>query len=269
MLVLFRVSENNAWMGVRFNNLCGIMQGSLKIGMRGRKIPLVKSLKRILCVAVLLLSISGVNAALEFKKTEHRVTSGVHDMKMTFDFPFVNKSDKEVKIERLEVSCSCLKAWMPDNVTKYASGASGTVKVEIDLGAFGGKVEKEAYVVTSEAQKIPLKLVVSVPQFVKVEPQTLKWEVGEALSAKKMTLTVHKELNLNLEKVSISQKVFDYTPRVVQAGRKYEIIVTPKSTESPEFALMSIMTNSELPRYKKILAYLAINKAGESSNKKK
>lgn len=229
----------------------------------------MKRILTILHVAVLLLVMGSAEAALEFKKTEYKATSGIHDMKMTFPFHFVNKSGGNVEIVRLETSCSCLKPWLPDNVTKFASGESGVVNVEIDLGEFGGKVEKDASVITSEGQKINLKLIVDVPQFIKVEPQTLKWKVGEALTPRKMKLTIHKELNLDLEEVSISKRGFDYEPRIIKKGREYEIIVTPKSTKSPEFALLSVRTNSEQQRYKKILAYLAINPDSGASGKKK
>lgn len=198
------------------------------------------------------------DAGLVFEKKNYEVTSGIHDMKMTFEFPFVNKSSKAVEIKKVETSCSCLTARMPDNEYTSDAGEAGKVILDIDLGAFGGKVEKDAVVVTSEGERIPLKLVVHVPEFVKMEPKTLKWTVNEALTPKTIRLKINKELNLKLKEVSISKANFEFQPKTIEAGREYEITVTPKTTETPEFALISVTTDSTEPRYKKLMGFLSI-----------
>lgn len=197
-------------------------------------------------------------AGLQFEKKQYDVTSGIHDMKMTFEFPFVNKSTESVKITKVETSCSCLTARLPEDRTTYSVGESGKILLDIDLGAFGGKVEKDATVITSEGERIPLKLTVKVPEFVKMEPRTLKWIVGEAPATKSIKLIIHKDLNLNLKEVNISKENFDFEPVTIKPGREYEIKVTPKSTAGPEFAMLSIMTDSTEARYKKVLGFLSI-----------
>lgn len=220
----------------------------------------VKRFLTIICAGFLFSGVYEAAAALEFEKTEYKVTSKVDEMKKTFEFSFVNKSSDTVKVKNIWLSCTCLKAWMPDENYSVAPGASGKVFIEIDLGAFGTKVEKDAEVQTSEGQKIPLLISVEVPQFVKVTPQTLKWEVGEKLTPKKMKLVIDKALDLKLEEVSISQKSFEFEAKELKAGKEYEIIVTPKATDSPEFALLRIRTNSSQPRYKTVIGYLSIDK---------
>lgn len=226
----------------------------------------VKRVLFIILAGGLIWGVQKADAELEFEKTEYKVTSKVDEMKKVFEFPFVNKSSETVKIKNIALSCTCLKAWMKDENYSVAPGASATVFIEMDLGAFGTKVEKDAMVHTSEGQKIPLLISVDVPQFVKVSPQTLKWVTGEKPEPKKMKLVIDKALDLKLDDVSISQKSFTYEAREIKAGKEYEIIVTPKSTDSPEFALLRIRTNSSQPRYKTVLGYLSIDKP---SSKKK
>ncbi len=220
------------------------------------------------CSCLLFCILGGVGqafAGLVFEKQNHEATSGVHEMKMKFEFPFVNKSEKAVEIKRVETSCTCLTASMPDNNFTIAAGAPGAVILEVDLGAFGGRIEKDAVVVTSEGERIPLKIVVKVPEFVKMEPRTLKWTVGEKPVPKTIRLIIHKDLDLKLEDVSISQKNFDFEPKTVKPGKEYAITVTPKSTATPEYAMLSVKTNSTEPRYKKCLGYLSISQKSASS----
>lgn len=205
---------------------------------------------------------------LVFDKQAYSATSGLNEMKMRFEFPFTNKSPAEVTIKKVETSCSCLTAALLNDKEKIASGEKSAVFLDIDLGAFGGKIDKYAIVVTSEGERIPLNISVSIPDFLKMEPRTLKWTVGESLTPKTIHFIIHPSLTLKLKEVSISSPNFEFTPKVITPGKEYALEVTPKSTATPDYGMIRVHTDSAIPRYKRSVGFLSIDTAQSSTKKK-
>ena len=207
-----------------------------------------------------------LEAKLVFETQKKELTSQLNEMKLTLEYPFINTSDKDVTIQQVKTSCSCLTAEIPENKFTISPGQKSKVLLHIDLGVLGGKIEKNALVVTSEGEQIPLDLKITIPDFVKMEPRTLRWVQGEAPKPKTMKFLIDPALSLKLKDVSVSSPNFEFEPKTVIPGREYALIVTPKSTASPDYSMLRVETDSDIPRYKKSMGFLTID---PPKNKKK
>lgn len=172
---------------------------------------------------------------------------------------FSNAGNSSVKVTRVKPLCDCTDASLKGGKKEYAPGEKGEIELTMRLGAFTGKIEKFVEVRTSDGKTQKLALRVDIPELMKVQPKALQWTLGQKPKAQEFTIDIDPKVALKLTDVSLVGSDFDYEPVTVAPGRKYRVVVTPKSTAKGAFNTLWIKTDSKDPRYAKRSFFLSVN----------
>lgn len=172
---------------------------------------------------------------------------------------FTNAGSEPVKITRVKPLCDCTDASLKGGKKEYAPGEKGEIELTMRLGAFTGKIEKFVEVKTSDGKTQKLALRVDIPELMQVQPKALQWTVGQKPMAQEFIIEIDPKVALKLTDVSLMGSDFDYEPVTVESGRKYRVVVTPKSTAKGAFNTLWVKTDSKDPRYAKRSFFLSVN----------
>jgi len=200
------------------------------------------------------------NAAgsLVFESTAVRVPCAPSEDSAELIFKFKNKGDKPVRVLELDISCGCLQAEV--DKAEYKPGESGHVKAIMKVGVVEGEMSKPIKVMTNDPANpvIALEAIVDVPQLFQFEPAVTTWQLNEDPKPKVVKAKILWKDPIHLIKASSTRENVTPTIREITAGREYEIILTPKSTASPELGLISIETDSSFSKYTRRQIYFNI-----------
>jgi len=151
-------------------------------------------------------------------------------------FAFTNTGAAPVTILLLKPNCSCTTS-TSDKKT-YASGEKGTIMAKITLGTLAGQHTKNILVLTdskTDNQTI-LKLNLTVPELVAIEPNRLSWELNDELATKAVTLSAPKsnpEKSLNVLAISTADKRLTAKLSETVSGKEYQLAITPTDLTKP------------------------------------
>lgn len=190
------------------------------------------------------------------------------DIATTAKFEFTNTTDRAVRIRKVDLSCTCTTSKIEGNKWTYAPGEKGSIEVTMQLGTFSGQVDKTLTVYTDEGDPVLLTLRCQIPDLIRFTPRTLKWKVGEDCTPKKLKVTMYGARPIKLLEVGITNRDFDFETKTLRPGGEYEVTVTPKSTASPSFAMLTFKTDSPIKRYETTQAFLNISKKGAANESK-
>jgi hypothetical protein len=121
-------------------------------------------------------------------------------------------------------------------------------------------VAKQVSVTTSEpgAQDTVLTVRVSIPQVFQIEPEHLKWEVGEEAKAKKIKFKILGEKPIAVTGLVSSRENMLAEFKEVSKGREYEITLTPASTAEPVMGVLRVETDAPWTRFQKRLLFFNV-----------
>lgn len=173
-------------------------------------------------------------------------------------FVFKNDGPGVVTISEVQTTCGCLGA-TADKMS-YQPGESGVISATIKLGTFEGEIVKSIYVLSDDPQnpKRMLQMKITIPRLMEVSPEVTTWAVGEAPTAKTVTIKVLRDEPIELTAVSSTRDNFLIEMKEVEKGRSYEVVMTPKSTAEPTLGAVKLETNCELTRYKNRLIFVNV-----------
>lgn len=205
---------------------------------------------------------SPLRAGLEFEKTEIAHTAKHSDTEVAAEFKFKVTGGRTVKITDIATYCSCLKAKSKDGRTEFKDGEAGVIETAFLLGTFEGEVSKQVAVQTDDPAQpeIILAVRVRIPPVFKVEPESLKWELGEEAKAKTMKFTVLDEHDIAVTGLVSSRDNMTAEVKEVKKGREYELTLTPKTTAEPMIGVVRVETNAPYDRFKKRLIFFNVTK---------
>lgn len=133
------------------------------------------------------------------------------DKQFTAEFPFKNTGDSTVKILSINSSCGCTTPTLEKK--DYAPGESGVITAKFDFGPRTGYQEKKITVITDGAEdneRTVLKLAVTIPQIVNVEPRVLTWKEEQPLP-KSVKITLGEGLKATVRIKEPTPAGFEYT----------------------------------------------------------
>jgi hypothetical protein len=186
------------------------------------------TLVRFLTAFIIAFAATSVSAQFVFEKTRIEKDLGLKARTMKAEYPFTNKGSHTIKIVKVRTSCGCTAAALAKKI--YKSGESGKIVVTHKAPSTPGKLEKYIYVMTNDKKKPSYRLVVAgvVPEVVKIKPRFIMWKHAEAPKPKKITAEiVYKKQPVTITKVTTTNKSWICKLVTVEAGKKYEIEVTP------------------------------------------
>lgn len=210
------------------------------------------------CLTALMLSCFSAHAGLEFKSRTVFREIGPRQTILDVAFPFANTGKTPVTIKRIKPHCECTEARSESGNT-VMPGQSGRILLKVDTKTFVGTVSKDVSVFTSDGAEHKIVIRVAVKEPVAVMPKALSWKQNAAAETKTITLTLAVGCPFSLKRVSLVGSDFEYEPATVIPGRKYTVVITPKSTAKKLINRLLIETDSKDPRYARIPVFLSIH----------
>lgn len=203
-------------------------------------------------------------AGLEFAQPIKELHAAADAATVTAEFEFTNKSDKPVTISKADPTCSCLKVEISGGKLKYAPGESGVVRTTFEMGNFSGTVDKMLAIYLDDDPEdkpsVQLTLRVTIPILIAVEPKTVKWDVGAKPEPEIIHIQMAEGKTIHVTDIKSSSTAFKTELRTIEAGKRYDLVVTPLSIDSPGLAVMRIETDCEISKHRVQQAFAVVRK---------
>jgi len=196
-------------------------------------------MRAILTIVSCLLLAGASQAQLKWDTQRVELTPLLTDASVDAKFAFVNAGNGTVTIENVQSSCGCT---IPTLAKKtYAPGERGEILARFNIGDRRGVQDKTIRVsVQGEREPAVLSLIVKIPESAEITPTMLVWERGEANKSK--TISVKALPNQPLRILQVTPSITNIKAQVttIQEAKEYLITVTPESTATPGFVLLTI-----------------------------
>ena len=188
-------------------------------------------------------------------------------------FPFENKSDKNITIKSFDAPCTCMGALLSREDKKeeltFKPGDKAILTGVLELEKFKGTIDKDIVVNTDqegEHAKFVLTARVTIPIIIGLDKENMNWE----LNGEKKTHVAHIKVNHD-EPINIirhnagfgADKDFDFKFETIEAGKEYKVTVTPKTTAKITMGMLRFYTDSEIGRFKKLQLFMTVKKPKE------
>lgn len=209
-----------------------------------------------------------ISAEMVFETQLLEVTVAPDQYEVVGEFPFKIEGGA-AEVVKYEAFCTCLEARIeplkPDRSPKlhWAEGESGVIKTKFDTSKFLGTVEKSIKLtLVGVAEPVVLTMRITVPEILKVEPGTLRWDLNGEMDERTVKITVNhtKPINIRTHR-SNNMEMFPYEFKVIREGWEYELKVKPAQNKTPGIAVISLLTDSELPRFKRLSCHAVVRRA--------
>jgi len=211
-------------------------------------------------ISILFFAPSVAFADLQFDHKEIEIKAKVSDEVVTFLFPFKNVGKESVSIIDVNLTCSCLSA--KTNRGSYGPGEGGHLEAVFSIGSFTGIQRKSMTVISrskdGEQVRDSLLAILTIPDVVTIEPELIKWKVGEDPTVKTFTLKVPHVDPIKITNVSCTREGFDVSVLTKKEGREYQITIKPQNTSKPMLGMLKIETDSKLKKHSRKLAFFSI-----------
>ncbi len=182
---------------------------------------------RLCSILFLSLSFSLSSAELlKFDDSKLSYSAKLNDKGTAFIFKFKNVSDKEVTVEKIKSSCSCMsiKSKFPFKLTP---SAQGTVEAYYD---FTGKVgfNRGNIEVVAGGQRKTLNVEVDIPVPVTINPRFIIWKKGDRLE-KEVSVKLHPDWKGKIK--SVKTTVESIKTQLNSADDGFTVKITPPSVD--------------------------------------
>ncbi len=210
-------------------------------------------------------------AGLEFTEMLKEVNPAVDVSSVTTEFNFTNKGQKPVTITKADPSCDCLKVQISGGKLKYAPGESGVIRITFDLGNSSGTVDKTMPIFLDadpeDKPSVVLTVRAHIPVLVGVEPKTVRWELGgDKLDPQTIRIRMAGDKPIRVTGIKPTSDVFSYELKMLEEGKKYDVIVTPLSLKVPGISIIRIETDCEVSKHRIQQAFATISKPTASQS---
>lgn len=142
-------------------------------------------------------------------------------------YAFTNTGQAPVTILGTSTSCGCTTASLSKAV--FQPGESGQITATFVFGDRYGPQRKIVHVATDvpNQRSIDLTLLVELPSGPLLDPPIRYWKVGEALTAKPVTVTVPADSPYRIVAASTHSHLFTMTAVISADGRRVDVVITP------------------------------------------
>ncbi|MEM9081138.1 MAG: DUF1573 domain-containing protein [Verrucomicrobiota bacterium] len=197
---------------------------------------------------------------LKFEETVLEVSAKPDADLVEVDFSFEAMGDEAAVIRKYDAPCSCLEAQISENgKLRWEPGETGTVRGLFRVGNFRGTVDKQISLIMEDGETHRLTVRMTMPEFVKVEPKTLRWDVKGPREPQSFSLTIQEDVDLEIVSITgTNEAKFPFELKTVEEGKRYELVVTPTETEVKGFGMLRIATNSPWPKHKTYQAFVVV-----------
>jgi len=196
-----------------------------------------------------LFNIAAADSALRWdrKTVDASLAPGAKTLRA--EFGFVNTSAKPVEITSTKTDCGCTVATLEKKI--YQPGERGQIRV-----IFTPKTSKSLQTkgirvsVKGEPEPVALTLSARIGPTLQIDPPLVFWRVGETPQAKTIRLMVPPGFKV--------VRVTSNNPQITCALEQEQITVTPKATNRPLMAVLTLHTVSKSDEPQQHQAYAQI-----------
>jgi hypothetical protein len=182
-------------------------------------------------------------AQLGWENPEQKLTAGATDRFVLAKYQFTNTGNHPVTIIEVQPSCGCTTVQLAKK--EYAPGESGELAARFDIAGRTGRQEKSIVVLTKDTinQPITLKLLVTVPEAVRIEPEVLFWRLGDEPKPKVIRVTVAEDFPTKILSIKSNNSEMRLDLKDVTPKKEIEVTVTPQNPGQPAAATLIIKTD--------------------------
>jgi hypothetical protein len=168
------------------------------------------------------------------------------------DYGFKNAGSERIDISSIQTSCGCTSAKVDSK--QILPGESGAVHVRFDIGGRKGEQVKGVVVKTSDRAKQSLVLRVLIQDSVAFSQKEFFWASGTPATTKESIVEVGPGARI-VSAESMNDQ-FDARLEEMEAGRRYRVVVTPRSTAVPVDASIKVVVAD--PKKRSVLLHARV-----------
>jgi len=206
---------------------------------------------------------------LKFDANSKEVTVALDQKEAAVDFPFKNESSDDVVIEKNASDCPCAAVGVKDSKLIYKPGESGTIRIVFNLGKVPETADKFVSIFLKgdreDKPSIRLTTRIIVPVVVDLSPRTVTWDVGTKPEAKTVTVTMNDSEPVKIISMTSSDPRFKAELKTVEEGKKYEVVITPTSTDAVGMGMLRVETDSKTDNRPSHPIYMLVRKSPAKS----
>jgi hypothetical protein len=167
-------------------------------------------------------------AQLSWENPEQKVTAGATDQFVVAKYQFTNTGNYPVTVLEVQPSCGCTTVQLAKK--QYAPGESGELAVRFDFAGRTGRQEKSIVILTKDTinQPITLKLLVTIPEAVAVEPEFVFWRVGDEPEPKVIRVAVADGFPAKIVSIRTNSSAIRVDLEEVTPGKEVKVTVSRK-----------------------------------------
>ena len=180
-----------------------------------------------------------VHAQLKWDTEKVELSPLATDAYADAKFGFVNAGQETMTIETVQSSCGCTVPTLEKKT--YAPGERGELLARFLIGDRRGVQEKTIRVqIKGERDPTLLALVVKIPEVVRITPPILIWEQGGTPAPKTFSVQAQANNQVRIQKATTTKPEMGIALETVTEAKDYRITITPKNTDQPGMALVTI-----------------------------
>lgn len=208
---------------------------------------------------------------LDFESRIVEVQAAADAREVPVEFNFSNTGSEQVIISHINPDCDCITVQakggtvLPNKSIRYRPGETGVIRSSFKVGNASGTVDQILAIWLEGDPKdepsIQLTARITIPELVSMEPKALKWMVGSEPATQRITITMNHDKPIAVTRMASSSKSFRAELKTLEAGRKYEVLVTPLSTEGPGIGVIRVETDCEVESQRNQQSFIMIQRS--------
>jgi hypothetical protein len=213
---------------------------------------------KVFVTALLIALASAARSELVWEQTELELHPTIDDETAVGHFKYQNKGDKPVAIKNVSTTCGCTVA--STNKNGVAPGEKGEITATFQIANRVGVQEKMIAVTTDDPAhpSTTLKLKVTIPQVLDIQPAFIFWQAGEAAKPKTIIAKAGKDVAIKNLEVSSSDPNFVTKVEPGSSAGEFRINVEPRQTTQGATAALTIKPTPPVGKSKIFLATVRV-----------
>ena len=114
--------------------------------------------------------------------------------------------------------------------------------------------------IVAPTQTDRLTVELTIPSLVQITPKITKWDVGSPPETKTVEVVVDHDEPIKILGVRCSRSNVSVETKEVEPGKRYELALTPESTDKIQLGMLTIETDSSIKKHRKKLAFFSIQR---------
>lgn len=201
---------------------------------------------QVLSLIGLIFWIQPVFAGLTWETTYREVRVPGNQREVLADFGFKNETGSPLGISSIQTSCGCTVAKVDRK--EVSPGEAAAVHVRFDIGSRKGEQVKSVVVRTSDRTSQTLVLRVLIQDPVSFSQKEFTWAAGAQAVPKDSIVEVDPASGARLLGVESLNDQFDARLEEIEAGCRYRLLVTPRSTQTPVTGSLKVLVEDPKKR---------------------